>query len=131
MVAAAIAVSGFGMPSAVQASPLKSLAGVNQSAVEDVQYRHGRRYHGHRYHGSRRYYRDRRYYRRDNGGAAVAAGVVGLAAGVLAGQALAQPRYAPAPAYSDRHAYCYSKYRSYDARTGTYLGYDGLRHYCQ
>lgn len=27
--------------------------------------------------------------------------------------------------------YCSSKYRSFDPDTGTYLGYDGLRHYCQ
>lgn len=26
--------------------------------------------------------------------------------------------------------YCRQRYRSYDVRTGTYLGYDGLRHPC-
>lgn len=28
-------------------------------------------------------------------------------------------------------AYCARKYRSFDPYTGTYLGYDGLRHYCR
>lgn len=142
LVAAAIAVTSFtATPAAVQASPLKSVSGVNQSSVQDIQYLYPKRgyygprrhYGGNRYYGGdRRYYGGRHYrHRRGNGGAVAAAGVVGLAAGVLAGQALSQPRQvAPAPAYGDRHAYCYSRYRSYDARSGTYLGYDGRRHYC-
>jgi hypothetical protein len=28
-------------------------------------------------------------------------------------------------------AYCARQYRSFDPYTGTYLGYDGLRHYCR
>ncbi|MBY0563222.1 MAG: BA14K family protein [Hyphomonadaceae bacterium] len=28
-------------------------------------------------------------------------------------------------------AYCARRYRSFDPYTGTYLGYDGLRHYCR
>ncbi|ESR24549.1 BA14K family protein [Lutibaculum baratangense] len=99
----------------------------------------GHGYHGH-YRPAPRHY----YHRRSNDGA-LAAGVIGLAAGALIGGAIAsQP--APAPVYreyrdyrayrpemsrADWDAYCYSKYRSYDARTGTYLGYDGYRHYCQ
>lgn len=27
--------------------------------------------------------------------------------------------------------YCSAKFRSFDARTGTYKGYDGLRHFCE
>lgn len=30
----------------------------------------------------------------------------------------------------DSVAYCQSRFKSYDVRTGTYLGYDGLRHPC-
>jgi hypothetical protein len=26
--------------------------------------------------------------------------------------------------------YCYDRYGSFDARTGTYVGYDGARHFC-
>jgi peptidoglycan/LPS O-acetylase OafA/YrhL len=118
-------------------------------------------------------------YRNYDAGAAVAAGVIGLAAGAIIGSALsqpAQPQYytyapsAPAPVYvappaavysgrrglepfdpslpvqtgtayagaypvapssPDWNAYCASKYRSYDPASGTFLGYDGKRHYCR
>jgi hypothetical protein len=37
---------------------------------------------------------------------------------------------APAPVGGDDVAYCMQTYRSYDPRSGTYLGYDGYRHPC-
>jgi len=41
------------------------------------------------------------------------------------------PGYYPAPAYGgDGAAYCASRYRSYDPATGTFQGYDGVRHPC-
>ena len=40
------------------------------------------------------------------------------------------PGYAPAPGYGGDAAYCASRYRSYDPATGTFLGYDGVRHPC-
>jgi len=74
---------------------------------------------------------------------------LGIAGGALLGGALAAPYYyggyyggAPyyddgyyggaAPAYSGGGgvAYCMQRYRSYDAVSGTFLGYDGLRHPC-
>jgi hypothetical protein len=86
--------------------------------------------------GYRPYYRDRYYYRRDNG-AAVAAGVAGLAAGALiagaiANQAQAQPAAPPPPGTVDPQmaAYCARKYRSYDPATGTFLATNGLRYVC-
>ncbi|SON55969.1 BA14K-like protein [Hartmannibacter diazotrophicus] len=34
--------------------------------------------------------------------------------------------------YSDGwYDYCSARYRTFDARSGTYMGYDGLRHFCQ
>jgi BA14K-like protein len=79
----------------------------------------------------------------------------GLVAGAIIGGALSSPYYgygpypyyyAPpppppppvyygAPAYGapvagDAVAYCMQRFRSYDRRSGTYLGYDGLRHPC-
>jgi hypothetical protein len=30
----------------------------------------------------------------------------------------------------DSVAYCAAHFRSYDSSTGTYLGYDGMRHSC-
>jgi BA14K-like protein len=40
------------------------------------------------------------------------------------------PVYAPGPAYRDAVAYCMRRYRSYDPSSGTFLGYDGMRHPC-
>ena len=80
-------------------------------------------------------------------GAGVAAG---LATGLLLGGIIAsQPYYYDGPGYyygppvyygppiyaapypPDWEAYCFSRYRSFDPISGTYLGYDGRRHYCQ
>lgn len=92
-----------------------------QSSVTDVQYR---RYGGYR--------RDRGY----NNGAAIGAGIAGLAAGAIVGGAIAnsqQPTYyegGPAPVADDEVSYCMQQFRSYDPRSGTYMGYDGMRHAC-
>ena len=40
------------------------------------------------------------------------------------------PVVAVAPDDGDSVGYCMQRYRSYDAASGTYLGYDGLRHPC-
>ena len=40
-----------------------------------------------------------------------------------------EPVIAVAPGGDDVE-YCRQTYRSYDVRSGTYLGYDGLRHAC-
>ena len=79
-------------------------------------------------------------------------GAGGFAAGALLGSALARPYYGgygyypyypayPAPAYypppgyagpgdDDAVGYCMQRFRSYDPRSGTYLGFDGARHPC-
>jgi len=74
----------------------------------------------------------------------------GLAAGAIVGSALAapyyyypgpyypayydNPYYGPAPYYAvpagNAVAYCMQRFRSYDPRSGTYMGYDGFRHPC-
>ena len=83
--------------------------------------------------------------------------IPGLAAGAIIGGAIASqgygpgyyaPGYAPGPGYydgdvddgavavapapegGDAVAYCMQTYRSYDPRSGTYLGNDGYRHPC-
>lgn len=107
---------------------------------------------------------DWRWRRHDGRGDALAAGVVGLAAGALIAGALSNPRprdayydddydyryVRPAPVrryyverprvvYADRYAepwtrawyeYCSDRYRSFNARTGTFTGNDGDQHFC-
>lgn len=98
---------------------------------------HGGRHVG-GWHGGGRYYR--------RGGV-----FPGFAAGAIIGGALAAPYaygygypysyydddyYVDAPAVTvapaggDSVAYCQQRFKSYDVRSGTYLGYDGLRHPC-
>jgi hypothetical protein len=91
--------------------------------VERRVYRGGPRY------VERRYYPNRRYYRRDYGSAA-AAGAIGLATGAIIGGAIAQSQAQAAPVYGNNAAYCAQRFKSYDPASGTYLGYDGMRHPC-
>jgi hypothetical protein len=85
------------------------------------------------------------------GGRGVGLGL-GVGAGLLLGGALAAPYYGYGPGYygygydsgydggyvavdpgpvgGDAVGYCQQRFRSYDVRSGTYLGYDGLRHPC-
>jgi len=77
-----------------------------------------------RRHHHRRHYRS---YRHHHHGSNVGAGIAGFALGAIVGSALTQPSYRG----SNWHAYCASKYRSYNPRTGTYTGYDGLQHRCR
>ena len=83
-----------------------------------------------------------RYYRRHGYG--VGAGIAGLAAGAIIGGAIASqqgyygqddyPVYQGDEGYQQNgdgySAYCANRYRSYDPASGTYLGYDGMRHPC-
>jgi hypothetical protein len=109
---------------------------------------------------------DWRYHRyhHGNGGGALAAGVLGLAAGALIAGALSNPqpsyyyepgydgyyggprpvpvpRYYAAPrvAYNAGYAqpwtrgwyeYCSDRYRTFNPRTGTFVGNDGEQHFC-
>jgi hypothetical protein len=108
-------------------------------------------------------WRWRRHHNRS--GDALAAGVVGLAAGAIIAGALSQPRYReptyyddydpyyePQPRYVVRprpvvrqyysyaggvepwtpewYSYCSDRYRSFNARSGTFTGYDGQQHFC-
>ena len=67
--------------------------------------------------------------------------LAGFAAGAIIGGALASAAppayyYGPGPYYygpgygGPDVAWCEQHYRSYDPASGTYLGYDGLRHPC-
>jgi hypothetical protein len=87
---------------------------------------------------------------RGHRGSGWGAPIAGFAAGAIIGGALAsrpyygypaygygygypvydEPAYAYAPEGGDAVGYCASRYRSYDPASGTFLGYDGLRHPC-
>jgi hypothetical protein len=136
-VAAAGLMSGAGSAQAAPGYPL-ALKGATSADVQTVQWRG---------HGGRGGWR---------GGGWRGPGIVGgLAAGGLIGGALAAasspyygsgyyaPGYYAPPAYAyggevyedgpvggDAQAYCMQRFRSYDPASGTYLGYDGLRHPC-
>lgn len=72
------------------------------------------------------------YGHRHFGGLGAAGVIGGLAAGALLGGAVASYPYAydyPVGA-PNGVSYCEQRFRSYNPATGTYLGYDGLRHHC-
>ncbi len=63
----------------------------------------------------------------------VAAGIFGLAAGALIGSAISSAAQPSGPVVVNNQewlAYCTNKFRSFDPASGTYLGYDGVRHAC-
>lgn len=154
------AVLGMGLAAGpAQALPVSAAPGVavpassGGGAITQVQWRRGGGWHGGGFHGGP--WRGggwRGGYHRGWGGAALGAGAVGLATGAIIGGALAAPRYdpyygsgyyAPAPVYVEPEAtgtiysetggdeaYCIRRFKSYDPASGTYLGYDGLRHPC-
>ncbi|MCR6500209.1 BA14K family protein [Shinella sp. CPCC 101442] len=103
--------------------------------------------------------RPRRHHRDHNGRDAVIGGALGLATGVIIGGALAnQPRYSEPryvepdyypepeprviyrrqPVYTPSYEpwtqswfdYCSQRYRSFNPRSGTFVGYDGREHFC-
>ncbi|RRN64300.1 BA14K family protein [Caulobacter sp. 602-1] len=70
--------------------------------------------------------------RRDDHDEAIIAGLLGFALGAaIAGSQQEKERVKPRLSDPDWIAYCARKYRSFDPRSGTYLGYDGLRRYCE
>ncbi len=139
---AALGAASFAAPASAQtqAAPVNDVVAALKTGelqTDYVQYRHyygGPRYgYAHPYYGRRYgYYPRGYYYRRHDNGSALAAGALGLATGAIIGGALAQQQAAPtyvAPG-NGSVAYCAQRYRSYDPASGTYLGYDGLRHPC-
>lgn len=129
-----------------QASDAVEVAQYNRAAQRQRRaYRAGRRDGAYaqrrrdrvRHNGRYYYYRNGGYY--DNTGAALAAGVIGLAAGAVLGSALANSAPSttvvvdpvPVPYSAEWYRRCDLKYRSFRASDGTYLGYDGVRHTCR
>lgn len=65
-------------------------------------------------------------------GAAIGVGIIGLTLGaIIAGAANDREKQQRIGEYDRWVSYCSNKYRSFDIRTGTFLGNDGRRHVCQ
>lgn len=134
---AALCVTGLGVSAAPLSVDTNVKSAVTGANVEKVQF--GGAYVGPGWIGPRygygyrdRYgYRDGWRYRRGIG-----PGVAGLAAGAIIGGAIAgaaRPNYYYEDGVADGDntvAYCMNRYKSYDPASGTFLGYDGLRHPC-
>jgi len=75
-------------------------------------------------------YQRRRGDRDDDDSSALIAGIIGFALGAAIVGSLNEAEHART-ADESWDDYCARKYRSYDRRSRTYMGYDGLRHYCQ
>ena len=129
LVAAMMAVSGTALSFApAQAGMIPGVAPALMSqaapAADVVEVGH-RRWQRGQYRQHRRYAPRYRYYRHDDddNGAAVAAGIIGFAAGAIIGSQVQGGGY-------NSHAACAARFQSYDPASGTYLGYDGYRHRC-
>lgn len=110
---------------------------------------HGKHFHSRRHHHGG--HRGKRH-RNNNAGAAVAAGIIGLTIGTIIGSSASRPYYQPRHVYRQRqpvyqpvrqyaaaprpytgewYRYCAGKYRSFDAQSGTFLSYSGVRKLCR
>jgi BA14K-like protein len=134
----ALALSVNSAASALTLSPQSLEGPVASAQFDDVAWRGcawGRCGGGYgRWHGGYGHWHGGYYPHYGYGAAAVAGGVL---AGAVVGGALASPGYGePYPVYGGQHATtgdeaaCASHFRSYDPSSGTYLGYDGVRHPC-
>jgi hypothetical protein len=104
------------------AAPLtvdRSLA-TSGATPQPVRWRH----HGWHHHGGWHHGWHHRGWRHGYYGPGAVVG--GLAAGAIIGGAIANSQARAA----NNDAYCFSRFKSYDPASGTYLGYDGLRHPC-
>ncbi len=98
--------------------------------------------------GERHYRPNRRHDRRYDNDSGLAIGILGLGAGAIIGGAIANsrnprviyqqpsgPRVVSGGNYEpwtkSWYRYCSNKYRSFNASTGTYRGYDGRDHFCE
>lgn len=112
--------------SLVAAALCASVLGLSLPGAADASHRYRRHHHHHHNHA----------------GAAV---IGGLGLGIILGSAFApryySPRYYDAPQVRYRYGlrpwtrewydYCSRRYRSFNFRTGYFLGYDGRYHFCR
>ncbi|HTN63189.1 MAG TPA: BA14K family protein [Devosia sp.] len=79
---------------------------------------------------------DRFYHSRRSGLDNIASGLFGFGFGAILGSAIANSNnnndrvIGRADGYSAHVEACFNRYRSYDERTDSFMGYDGIRHRC-
>jgi hypothetical protein len=122
-VALAALVPGAASAQALRFDAAVASASITTLGATEVQYRRHNR--GQRHYGRNRSHR----------GPSIGAGIAGLAAGAIIGGVIANSQrptyYETTPGtMDDAIAYCVQRFRSYDIGSGTYLGYDGVRHAC-
>ena len=119
-VAAAVLSLAIPNGTSAQATPMMAANAMSKTQADlvEVQWRHGRHPGWHRHHWRDGY---RHSYSRGWGPA-----VGGFVAGAAIGSAVANSRAQAA----ENNAYCSQRYKSYDPSSGTYMGYDGIRHPC-
>ena len=133
------------------ATAFAPLGTVSASAGEAEVYERQRHYHRHHDRGwgdpGGYLKRQQRSYRHHDNSDAIVLGIIGLGAAAIIGGAIANSNQ-PRVIYRERSApravsggtyepwsrswyrYCANKYRSFNASTGTYRGYDGRDHFC-
>ena len=115
---------------------------------QHFQYKPNRAHRWSEHHGAKRhYYRHHRSHRYNDNSDAIALGIIGLGAAAIIGGAIANsnnprviyrtpsaPRAVSGGKYEpwsrSWYRYCSNKFRSFNASTGTYRGYDGRDHFC-
>lgn len=119
-VAAAALALAMPLGASAHAAPMVAASRIanDDARLVEVQWRPGYHHGWHRHHWRDGY---RHRYSRGWGPA-----VGGFVAGAAIGSAVANSRAQAA----ENNAYCSQRYKSYDPSSGTYMGYDGIRHPC-
>lgn len=118
--AAALLIGSTAASSAAPVAPAMAGAGGQAATADGITNVQWRGHYHHRWRGGH-------WHHRHYGGYGWGPAIGGLAAGAIIGSAIANSNAAAGNAVS----YCMNRFKSYDPASGTYLGYDGIRHPCR
>ena len=117
--AAALLIGSTAASRAAPVAPAMAAAGGQAAPADGITNVQWRGHYHHRWRGGH-------WHHRHYGGYGWGPAIGGLAAGAIIGSAIANSNAAAGNAVS----YCMNRFKSYDPASGTYLGYDGIRHPC-
>lgn len=117
--AAALLIGSTAASNAAPVAPAMAAAGGQAATADGITNVQWRGHYHHRWRGGH-------WHHRHYGGYGWGPAIGGLAAGAIIGSAIANSNAAAGNAVS----YCMNRFKSYDPASGTYLGYDGIRHPC-